>query len=70
MRCLPTESVNKQPARPDPAATASIQIETKFPKSFLELLGIIWITNVKVRRYDYSQYVSVTGYECRGVCRR
>ena len=34
----------------------SVQKEIKSPKSFLELLGIIRLANVKVRRHDYSKY--------------
>jgi hypothetical protein len=29
-------------------------VDIKFPKSFLELLWIIRIANVKVRQHDYS----------------
>jgi len=39
----------------DDAWLRSVQKETKFPKSFLELLGIVRLANAKVRRHSRSR---------------
>ena len=39
----------------DDAQLRSVLKETKFPKSFLELLGIVRIANAKTRRHSYSR---------------